>query len=288
MSVWDVDGRRRSTSSAPGSARCDVVSHCYRRPRHLPLLALQPVRHGARPHARRGRGARSRRSRDLLGPAGRGARRALQHPHPEEDRAAARAELKESDEPCFASASSCARLRAPTPLGPARQPPGPVVIWNLIRRCNLTCKHCYSISADVDFPGELSTAEVFAVMDDLKALRRAGADPVRRRAAAAAATSSRSRERAKAMGFYVGLSTNGTLIDDAAGRPHRATSATTMSASASTASARRMTASAASDGAYRRVARAACGCCRDRGIKVGLRFTVTERQCRTSCRRCSS
>jgi MoaA/NifB/PqqE/SkfB family radical SAM enzyme len=24
----------------------------------------------------------------------------------------------------------------------ARKPSGPVVIWNLIRRCNLTCKHC--------------------------------------------------------------------------------------------------------------------------------------------------
>ena len=45
---------------------------------------------------------------------------------------------------------------------------GPVVIWNLIRRCNLTCKHCYSISADIDFPGELSTAEIYTVMDDLK------------------------------------------------------------------------------------------------------------------------
>ena len=57
----------------------------------------------------------------------------------------------------------------PTPLGTKRNPPGPVVIWNLIRRCNLTCKHCYSISADIDFKGELSTAEVFTVMDDLKA-----------------------------------------------------------------------------------------------------------------------
>ncbi|MDH3378673.1 MAG: heme d1 biosynthesis radical SAM protein NirJ, partial [Gammaproteobacteria bacterium] len=56
----------------------------------------------------------------------------------------------------------------PTPLGSTRQPPGPVVIWNLIRRCNLTCKHCYSISAPKDFPGELSTQEVFSVMDDLK------------------------------------------------------------------------------------------------------------------------
>jgi len=33
-------------------------------------------------------------------------------------------------------------LAAPTPLGKKRNPPGPVVIWNLIRRCNLTCQHC--------------------------------------------------------------------------------------------------------------------------------------------------
>ena len=62
-------------------------------------------------------------------------------------------------------------LDQPTPVAPRRNPPGPVVIWNLIRRCNLTCKHCYSISADKDFPGELSTEEVFAVMDDLRAAR---------------------------------------------------------------------------------------------------------------------
>ena len=56
-----------------------------------------------------------------------------------------------------------------TPLTGRVNPPGPVVIWNLIRRCNLTCLHCYSISADVDFPGELRTEKVFSVMDDLKA-----------------------------------------------------------------------------------------------------------------------
>ena len=46
--------------------------------------------------------------------------------------------------------------------------PGPVVIWNLARRCNLTCKHCYSASADREFPGELSTAELMGVMEDLR------------------------------------------------------------------------------------------------------------------------
>ncbi|MDH3538228.1 MAG: heme d1 biosynthesis radical SAM protein NirJ, partial [Gammaproteobacteria bacterium] len=32
---------------------------------------------------------------------------------------------------------------APKPK-PVMQGSGPVVIWNLIRRCNLACKHCYA------------------------------------------------------------------------------------------------------------------------------------------------
>ncbi len=100
----------------------------------------------------------------------------------------------------------------PKPLGPARTPPGPVVIWNLIRRCNLKCKHCYSISGDVDFPGELSTSEVFKVMDELKAfgvpvLILSGGEPLLRPDIFDIS------QRAKDMGFYVGLSSNGTLID---------------------------------------------------------------------------
>jgi heme d1 biosynthesis radical SAM protein NirJ len=102
----------------------------------------------------------------------------------------------------------------PTPAGPRRDPPGPVVIWNLVRRCNLACMHCYSISADIDFPGELTTGEVFAVMEDLKAfgvpaLILSGGEPLLRKDIFEIAG------RAKAMGFYTALSTNGTLIDPA-------------------------------------------------------------------------
>lgn len=99
----------------------------------------------------------------------------------------------------------------PQPLGVRRNPPGPVVIWNLIRRCNLLCKHCYSISGDVDFPGELDTGEVFKVMDDLKAfgvpvLILSGGEPLLR------PDIFEISRRAKDMGFYVGLSSNGTLV----------------------------------------------------------------------------
>jgi heme d1 biosynthesis radical SAM protein NirJ len=104
-------------------------------------------------------------------------------------------------------------LHEQTPCGVKRNPPGPVVIWNLIRRCNLTCKHCYSISADTHFPGELSTKEVFTVMDDLKefgvpVLILSGGEPLLRPDIFEVA------KRAKDKGFYVGLSSNGTLIDE--------------------------------------------------------------------------
>ncbi|NOQ17222.1 MAG: radical SAM protein, partial [Methyloprofundus sp.] len=59
----------------------------------------------------------------------------------------------------------------PTAIKSPRKPAAPVVIWNLIRRCNLTCKHCYTTSADIDFPNELSTETIFEVMDDLKGFK---------------------------------------------------------------------------------------------------------------------
>ena len=94
----------------------------------------------------------------------------------------------------------------------SRKPRGPVVIWNLIRRCNLTCKHCYALSADTDYAGELSTQEVFDVMADLRAfgvpaLILSGGEPLLRKDIFEVAA------RAKELKFYVGLSSNGTLID---------------------------------------------------------------------------
>ena len=100
------------------------------------------------------------------------------------------------------------------PVVRSGKPAGPVVIWNLIRRCNLTCQHCYALSADHEYAGELSTPEVFTVMDDLKAfhvpvLILSGGEPLMRPDIFDIA------ERAKALRFYTGLSTNGTLIDEA-------------------------------------------------------------------------
>ena len=160
----------------------------------------------------------------------------------------------------------------PTPIGPVRSPRGPVVIWNLVRRCNLTCKHCYSISADRDFPGELSTGEVFTVMDDLKAfgvpvLILSGGEPLLRPDIFEVS------RRAKALGFYVGLSTNGTLIDEgnidaieAIGYDYVGISIDGMRETHD----RFRRKAGAFDASL-----AGVRLCRERGLKVGLRFTIT-------------
>ena len=108
-------------------------------------------------------------------------------------------------------------LRDNGPIATPRRPRGPVVIWNLIRRCNLTCKHCYSTSADTDFAGELSTAEVFTVLDQLHAagvpaVILSGGEPLLRPDLFAIA------RRAKALGLHVSVSSNGTLLDPAIAR----------------------------------------------------------------------
>ncbi len=161
----------------------------------------------------------------------------------------------------------------PKPMCPKRNPPGPVVIWNLVRRCNLTCKHCYSISADTDFPNELNTRQVFEVMDDLKRFRvpvliLSGGEPLLRPDIFDIA------HRAKEMGFYTALSTNGTLIDEGIIDRIAAVDFDYLGIS--------IDGIKETHDRFRRKE----GCfeesmhglrlCRDRGIKVGLRFTMTQ------------
>jgi heme d1 biosynthesis radical SAM protein NirJ len=164
-------------------------------------------------------------------------------------------------------------LVQPTPLAAVRKPPGPVVIWNLIRRCNLTCKHCYSISADIDFKGELDTTEVFAVMDDLKGfgvpvLILSGGEPLLRPDIFDIS------RRARDMGFYVGLSTNGTLID--ASNIHAIAGVGYDYVGISIDGTRE------THDLFRRkpgafdASMTGIRLCREHDIKVGLRFTMTE------------
>lgn len=151
-------------------------------------------------------------------------------------------------------------------------PPGPVVIWNLIRRCNLLCKHCYSISADTNFKGELNTEEALTVLNDLKqfkvpALILSGGEPLMR------PDIHQIGKAAKALGIYTGLSTNGTLINESnideiaeAGYDYVGIS---LDGLKETHDAFRR-----KDGAFD-ASLHAVKLCMAAGIKVGLRFTIT-------------
>ncbi|MCS5562306.1 MAG: radical SAM protein, partial [Marinobacter nauticus] len=164
-------------------------------------------------------------------------------------------------------------LMNPVPVRPVPKPSGPVVIWNLIRRCNLTCKHCYSISADIDFKGELTTQEVYKVMDDLKAfgvpvLILSGGEPLMRPDIFDIS------HRAKAMGFYVGLSTNGTLITEdniskiaEVGYDYVGISIDGLETTHDEFRQKK--------GAFKESMHAVA-LCKQAGIKVGLRFTLTQ------------
>ena len=88
----------------------------------------------------------------------------------------------------------------------------PVVVWNVGRRCNLRCRHCYSDSENRAYHGELTPAEGFALIDDLAEFRvpvllLSGGEPLVRPDLFELIAHARER------GLRVTLSTNGTLID---------------------------------------------------------------------------
>ncbi|MEN6373454.1 MAG: 12,18-didecarboxysiroheme deacetylase [Smithella sp.] len=87
----------------------------------------------------------------------------------------------------------------------------PVVVWNMTRRCNLKCIHCYSNSADVDYPDELTTEEGKKLIADLAAFGSpvilfSGGEPLLRKDIFELA------QYAKDKGMRAVISTNGTLI----------------------------------------------------------------------------
>lgn len=153
---------------------------------------------------------------------------------------------------------------------------GPVVVWNLTRRCNLSCRHCYSASSDKAFSNELTTEQAFAVLDDLRAfgvpaLILSGGEPLLREDGFLIA------RRARELGFFIALSSNGTLMDDAVVATIAETGFDYVGVSVDGLAANhdrfRGRAGAFAD------ALAGLRRCRAQGIKVGLRFTMTRDNC---------
>ena len=87
----------------------------------------------------------------------------------------------------------------------------PVVVWNVTRRCNLKCVHCYAQAKDQAFDNELTTAQGKTLIDDLAAFGSpvmlfSGGEPLMRPDLPELA------EYAVSKGMRAVISTNGTLI----------------------------------------------------------------------------
>ena len=88
----------------------------------------------------------------------------------------------------------------------------PVVVWNMGRRCNLKCVHCYAQSKDIEYTNELTTQQGKELIDDLAefgapVILFSGGEPTMRKDLPELALYARSK------GMRAVISTNGTLID---------------------------------------------------------------------------
>ncbi len=165
------------------------------------------------------------------------------------------------------------QLITPTPVRNRRGPVRPVVIWNLTRRCNLKCRHCYTTSADVAFPGELSTEQAIGVIDDLAsfkipALILSGGEPLSRSDIFDLAAYARTKVR------YLALSTNGTRIEGETAEKVAKIGFDYVGISIDGVGATNDW-FRGKEGAFEE-ALAGAQTCKSLGIKVGLRFTPTE------------
>ncbi len=150
----------------------------------------------------------------------------------------------------------------------------PVVVWNCTRTCNLRCVHCYSHSECQAYPDELSTEEGKALIDDLAdfgvpVILFSGGEPLTRKDVPELA------RYAKSKGRRVVISTNGTLINAAMADELKEIGVSYVGVSLD---GMRETNDAfrGMEGAFDKAMRGIENC-QERGIKVGLRFTINKR-----------
>jgi len=149
----------------------------------------------------------------------------------------------------------------------------PVVVWNMTRRCNLKCIHCYSNSADIDYPDELTAEEGKKLIDDLAAFGSpvilfSGGEPLMRKDLSDLAQYARDK------GMRAVISTNGTLITkeiaaklQKVGLSYVGVSLDGLEKTHDRFRGKKGAFAAAIEGIRN---------CREAGIKVGIRFTVNK------------
>ncbi len=152
----------------------------------------------------------------------------------------------------------------------------PIVVWNITRTCNLRCVHCYSDSYAKSYPGELTNAEAKVVLDDIAAFKVpavlfSGGEPLVRPDLLDLISCAVSK------GLRVTLSTNGTLIDEAVAAKLKANHLTYVGISLDGIGPTNDQFRGV-EGAFDRAVRGFRNCMAV-GQKVGLRLTLTKRNC---------
>jgi len=149
----------------------------------------------------------------------------------------------------------------------------PVVVWNLTRRCNLHCIHCYIDAWERESAEELTTEEGKRLIDDLakfgvSSLLLSGGEPLLRDDLFALI------EHAVGKGIRVTLSTNGILLTPriARGLKEVGVSYVGISIDGAQETHDRFR---GREGAFEESLRGIRNC-RDTGMKVGLRFTIAK------------
>ena len=150
----------------------------------------------------------------------------------------------------------------------------PVVVWNMTRRCNLKCVHCYAKSEDISYDNELNHEQSLAMIDDLAkfgvpVLLFSGGEPLVHPRLIEYA------QYAVNKGMRAVISTNGTLITEEKARSLKEIGLSYVGISLDGLEETHDKFRGVK-GSYKKAMRA-IESCQKAGIKVGLRFTINKR-----------
>ena len=150
----------------------------------------------------------------------------------------------------------------------------PVVVWNMTRRCNLKCVHCYAQSEDISYDNELSHEQSLAMMDDLAefgvpVILFSGGEPLVHPRLVEYA------QYAVSKGMRAVISTNGTLITKEKAQQLKDVGLSYVGISLDGLEETHDKFRGV-PGSYQKAMKAIENC-QEVGIKVGLRFTINKR-----------
>jgi heme b synthase len=158
------------------------------------------------------------------------------------------------------------------------QAPPRLVAWEITRSCNLLCEHCRASARSGPYEDELSTAECFALLDQISAMGRpiiilTGGEPLLRGDVFDIA------RYAAAKGLRVAIGSNGTLISPDAAAEMAQIPVSRISVSLDFPDPELQDGFRCSEGAYEKAV-AGIKNARQAGVEVQINSTITRRNAR--------